>query len=59
MIGTQVRDTDAAAAAIVQGVVDEAAWDAFIARNMGACDGRASERFVDRFLPAADGARDR
>ena len=59
MIGMQVRDTDAAAAAIVQGAVSETAWDAFIARNMGACDGRASERFVDRFLPAPVGARDR
>ena len=45
--------------------MDQHAWDEFIARNMGACDGRASERFVDRFLPAPagapaqDGARDR
>ncbi len=59
MIGTQVRDTEAAAAAILRGTVDEAAWDAFIARNMGACDGRAAERFVERFLPAHGAARDR
>ena len=59
MIGTQVRDTDAAAAAILRGTVDEAAWDAFIARNMGACDGRAAERFVERFLPVHGGGRDR
>jgi CDP-glycerol glycerophosphotransferase (TagB/SpsB family) len=53
VVGTQVRDTDAAAAAILEGGVDEAAWDEFIAANMGACDGRAAERFVDRFLPRA------
>jgi CDP-ribitol ribitolphosphotransferase len=50
MIGTQVRDTDEAADAITAGQIDEAAWDTFIARNMGACDGFASERFVERFL---------
>lgn len=59
MIGTQVRDTDAVATAILLGAVDETAWDAFIARNMAACDGRAALRFVDRFLPAREGARDR
>jgi CDP-glycerol glycerophosphotransferase (TagB/SpsB family) len=50
MIGAQVRDTEAAAAAIVEGKMDGPAWDAFIARNMGACDGHAAERFVERFL---------
>jgi CDP-glycerol glycerophosphotransferase (TagB/SpsB family) len=59
MIGAQVRDTDAAAATILDGPVDQPAWDAFIARNMGACDGRAAERFVERFLPARESARDR
>jgi teichoic acid ribitol-phosphate primase len=52
LIGAQVRDTDAAADAILRATVDEAAWDAFLAANMGACDGRAAERFVERFVPA-------
>lgn len=52
MIGAQVRDTDAVAAAILEGAVDAGAWDRFVARNMGACDGHAAERFVQRFLPA-------
>jgi CDP-ribitol ribitolphosphotransferase len=51
MIGTQVRDTDGAAAAILEGAVDAVAWDRFLALHMGACDGRAAERFVERFLP--------
>jgi teichoic acid ribitol-phosphate primase len=50
MIGTQVDDTAGVAAAILSARVDEAAWDAFIERHVGAADGRASERFVDRFL---------
>ncbi len=52
MIGDVVRDTDAVADAILAGRVDAAAWDAFIRDNLGACDGMASERFVERFLPA-------
>ena len=36
-----------------------AAWDAFIARNMGAATAGPSERFVERFLPAPADARDR
>jgi CDP-ribitol ribitolphosphotransferase len=51
LIGDQVRDTEAAAAAIVAGRVDAATWDAFIAANLGACDGRAADRIVERFLP--------
>ena len=50
MVGSQVRDTDEAAEAILSASVDEAAWDAFIAHNLGACDGHASDRFVERFL---------
>ena len=50
MIGTQVRDTDAVAAAVEGTTVDETAWDAFIARHMGACDGGAADRVVERFL---------
>jgi CDP-ribitol ribitolphosphotransferase len=55
MIGTQVRDTDGVADAVMSGDVDVAAYDAFVARNIGACDGHASERFVDRFLPGGRG----
>lgn len=51
MIGTQVVDTDGVAAAIREGQFDLAPYDAFIARHLGACDGRASARFVERFLP--------
>ena len=50
MIGTQVIDTDAAAAAILEGRFDLSGYDAFIERHLGACDGRASARFVDRFV---------
>jgi CDP-glycerol glycerophosphotransferase (TagB/SpsB family) len=50
--GALVRDTDAAATAIAAGLVDDAAYDAFIARNMGGCDGHAAQRIVDRFVPA-------
>ena len=56
MIGDQVRDTDGVAAGDPRrdrGRAD--AWDAFIARHMGGCDGHASDRFVERFLPLADG----
>jgi teichoic acid ribitol-phosphate primase len=51
MIGTLVRDAGEAADAIVGDRFDLSRYDAFIARNLGACDGHASERFVDRFLP--------
>ena len=52
MIGAQVRDTAGVAEAILADAWDLAAYDAFIARNAGACDGHASERFVERFVPA-------
>ncbi len=52
MIGTQVHDAEGVAGAVLAGAVDATRWDAFIARHMTACDGRASERFVERFLPA-------
>ncbi len=55
MIGAQVRDTDGVADAVLRGDVDEASFEAFVARNIGACDGHASERFVDRFLPPGGG----
>lgn len=50
MIGTQVADTDGVAEAILGGRFDLSGYDAFIARYLGACDGHASERFVEWFL---------
>jgi CDP-ribitol ribitolphosphotransferase len=52
MYGTHVTDTDGVAAAILTARVDPAAQDAFIARHLGACDGGASARFVERFMGA-------
>ncbi len=51
MIGTQVRDADGVADAILGGDFDLSGYGRFIAANIDACDGHASERFVDRFLP--------
>jgi CDP-ribitol ribitolphosphotransferase len=51
MIGTQVADTDGAIDAIRSNRFDLTGYDAFIARHLGACDGHASRRFVDRFVP--------
>ncbi len=52
MIGTQVTTTEEAIEAILGGRFDLTGYDAFIERHMSACDGRASERFVERFLGA-------
>jgi CDP-ribitol ribitolphosphotransferase len=51
LIGVRVDDTEGVADAVLLGAVDIAAYRAFVERNLGACDGHASERFVDRFLP--------
>lgn len=51
MIGTQVVDTDGVIDAIRRDRFDLDPYDAFIARHLAASDGRASERFVERFLP--------
>ena len=51
MIGTQVQDTAGVIDAIVGRRFDVAAYESFIARHLGACDGHASARFVDRLLP--------
>ena len=54
MIGTQVADTDGAIEAlrrIEAGDVDLSGYDAFIARHLGASDGHASRRIVERFVP--------
>lgn len=52
-IGDLVRDERAAAAAVVAGHVDRAAWRSFAARNLGdpAAIASASERLVDLLLP--------
>jgi CDP-glycerol glycerophosphotransferase (TagB/SpsB family) len=52
MIGVQVRDTAGVAVAIEVGNWDLDAYEAFVARNLGACDGRSSDRIVERFIPA-------
>lgn len=56
MIGTQASDTDAVIAAIRDERFDLAPYDAFIARHLGASDGTASRRFVERFLPPQGGS---
>jgi CDP-ribitol ribitolphosphotransferase len=50
MVGTHVLDTDGVADTILEGRFDLAAYDGFIARHLQGCDGRASDRFVERFL---------
>ena len=52
MIGTQVADAAAAADAIRAGRFDLSGYDSFVAQHVGASDGRASERFVERFIPS-------
>jgi CDP-ribitol ribitolphosphotransferase len=53
VIGTQVRDTDGAIEALRADDFDLTAYEAFVSRHLGACDGQASARFVQRFLPAS------
>ena len=55
LIGEHVTDPAALSDAIAGARVDEAAWSAFIERRIDACDGHASARFVERFVPAGDG----
>ncbi len=52
MIGTQVRDTAGVIDALLHDRFDLAAYEPFVARHLGASDGHASERFVERFVPA-------
>jgi CDP-glycerol glycerophosphotransferase (TagB/SpsB family) len=52
MVGEQVSSAAELPAAIARASVDEAAWAAFVARHIDACDGHASARFVEQFLPA-------
>jgi teichoic acid ribitol-phosphate primase len=53
MIGTQVTDTEGVARAILGDNFDLTGYEEFVARHIGACDGRASTRFVERFGRAA------
>lgn len=50
MIGSQVDDIDALAAAVLRDEFDVSTYDAFVARHLNACDGNASARFVARFV---------
>jgi CDP-ribitol ribitolphosphotransferase len=52
LIGERVGRAENLPRAIAEARVDEAAWRAFVERRIEACDGRASRRFVERFLPA-------
>jgi CDP-ribitol ribitolphosphotransferase len=52
LIGEHVDDPADLPRAIAEASVDEAAWAAFVERRIEACDGGASRRFVERFLPA-------
>ena len=50
LIGEQVDKFEDVSEAIAEARVDRVAWDAFIERQIDACDGQASRRFVDRFV---------
>lgn len=51
LIGELVDDPADLAAAIVRARVDDRRWEQFVAEQIEACDGHASARFVERFLP--------
>lgn len=52
LIGEQVGRPEDLPRAIAEARVDAVAWQAFIERRLEACDGHASRRFVERFVPA-------
>jgi CDP-ribitol ribitolphosphotransferase len=52
MIGTQVADTDGVIDAIVNDRFDTSGYERFVARHLGACDGDASRRVIEHFIPA-------
>ena len=52
LIGELVADRARLPRAIETAAVDDAAWTGFIERRIDACDGGASARFVERFVPA-------
>jgi CDP-ribitol ribitolphosphotransferase len=51
LVGARVERPADLPAAIAAATVDEADWSALIAARLEACDGHASARFVERFLP--------
>lgn len=51
LIGELVNHEADLPRAIAEARVDTSAWQSFIDRHLGACDGHASRRFVERFLP--------
>lgn len=51
LVGEQVDRPEDLPRAIAEASVDPVAWQAFVERRIGACDGHASARFVERFLP--------
>lgn len=59
MIGIKVADTDGVAEAILAGRFDLSGYDAFIAHHLGACDGHASLRVVERFAEGPATTADR
>jgi len=50
MIGTQVRSTEELLRVLADERFDLGGYEAFVARHLHASDGRASERFVERFV---------
>jgi teichoic acid ribitol-phosphate primase len=52
LVGERVERAEDLPAAIARASVDEAGWSSLIAQRLEACDGHASARFVERFLPA-------
>ena len=59
MVGTQVTDTEGVATTILEDRFDLSGYDAFLDYHMGACDGHASERFVEHFVGRPIAARRR
>jgi CDP-ribitol ribitolphosphotransferase len=52
MVGTQVSDTDGVIDAILNDRFDTSGYERFVARHLGACDGDASRRVIEHFIPA-------
>jgi CDP-glycerol glycerophosphotransferase (TagB/SpsB family) len=52
LVGTRAADTDEVIEIIREDRFDLTAYDAFVARHMGGCDGHAAGRLVERFVPA-------
>lgn len=59
IIGTKVVDTEGVIDALLENRFDLSGYDAFIEHHLGACDGHASARFVERFVAATPQSRPR